>query len=97
MEAASTAESSANFYQTARRSVPEDSRLHSCSCRLCPANHVGDAFARTQKNAVAADFRGFPESLQANGTLLLIMTGKLSVAFPSGSQSAALSSLKCRT
>jgi hypothetical protein len=28
MEAASTSETSANFYQTTRRNNPEDSRLH---------------------------------------------------------------------
>jgi hypothetical protein len=32
MEAASTSETSVNFYQTTRRNNPEDGHLHGCSC-----------------------------------------------------------------
>jgi hypothetical protein len=43
MEAASTFETSTNFYQTACRNIPEDSHLHTCR-RENLKSHQYDAF-----------------------------------------------------
>jgi hypothetical protein len=46
MEAASTSETSVNFYQTARRNIPEDSHLHDLLSSLsspCHFNRIPNA------------------------------------------------------
>jgi hypothetical protein len=40
MEAASTSETSVNFYQTTRYNIPEDSRLHTRRCKNLKSHQV---------------------------------------------------------
>jgi hypothetical protein len=40
MEAASTSETSVNFYQTTRRNIPEDSHLHTHRRENIKSHHV---------------------------------------------------------
>jgi hypothetical protein len=47
MEAASTTETSVNFYQTTWRNIPEDSHLHTCCCENLKSHRLNFFMATT--------------------------------------------------
>jgi hypothetical protein len=58
MEAASTSETSANFYQTARRNNPEDSHLRTRR-RENLKSHLTNKYSRTPKQKMCLLHNGF--------------------------------------